>query len=654
MDPFCKQIELARFPAFVSPPNDVSIPDPFRFGTQADGTMFPERAGEDPLGNVFIPGNGARITAGTREVRYGPFGDPPQRIIDVVNAFTEKGGQYYAAPILTEDSKKPVTPFKIHFTQNDVLIPICHEGVNRSQIMFLALQAVSKQAGVKPCISVPHGAESGFDPYQAYENLDAVSAYGYIHGHILPRGSEGEWLHDNFYRAFGVEKQSRIGEAEHAESGGAGLNPLFENAIHLQEIGGNRQAQRRRMDALLYNARNLLAHRKSPAGKVIIFAFARAAAIIMRRMLEQDQVLEGICIVALPWGDSIASAGGMDEIRSERVAGRVVDRDQLSVQHHKDVFAMYCSVISAVQSKYRQIIHTAVDAADAFGLAELSRYLGEHAQEEPGAVAPFEDLDCYFYYSKPVKDLYTFIYQEFIRAITEAPTRAEADRLRIGIACFKHVLCQYAHTQPRVRVVLNRRLPGFQHADFFVLPYTTVNDVFEFVKFKLQSSHVALTINAKQFLAGQRMDMAEDLFAHRITGTLLKFSQNPKVRKLIQILEDFEGACYVFMDDERQYAIMQPYIEPVHQLRSNLERAATLEELKLALGQRVSAVAPARLRHPLVADAFEKSVNAVYRLDNDEMIAAVLNAVNYAFSAQNGAARTGGRVLRRNSRIQQK
>lgn len=43
-------------------------------------------------------------------------------------------------------------------------------------------------------VCVPHGAESGFDPYQAYENIDDDSIYGYLHGKLLARGEEGEWV----------------------------------------------------------------------------------------------------------------------------------------------------------------------------------------------------------------------------------------------------------------------------------------------------------------------------------------------------------------------------------------------------------------------------------------------------------------------------
>jgi hypothetical protein len=49
-------------------------------------------------------------------------------------------------------------------------------------------------AGPQHRVCVPHGAESGFDPYQAYKDLTDETMYGYLHGRMLPRGSPGEWV----------------------------------------------------------------------------------------------------------------------------------------------------------------------------------------------------------------------------------------------------------------------------------------------------------------------------------------------------------------------------------------------------------------------------------------------------------------------------
>jgi hypothetical protein len=51
-----------------------------------------------------------------------------------------------------------------------------------------------------PCTSsrvcVPHGAEGGFDPFTAYQNLDGDNFYGYLNGAIMPPSTAGEWVSD--------------------------------------------------------------------------------------------------------------------------------------------------------------------------------------------------------------------------------------------------------------------------------------------------------------------------------------------------------------------------------------------------------------------------------------------------------------------------
>ena len=70
------------------------------------------------------------------------------------------------------------------------------------------------------------------------------------------------------------------------------------------------------MDLLFFNADALRAH-TGPDGRVVIFAFMRAAGIMLSRLLEANVSpgsLKGIIIVSLPFADNISRAGGPDEI----------------------------------------------------------------------------------------------------------------------------------------------------------------------------------------------------------------------------------------------------------------------------------------------------------------------------------------------------
>jgi hypothetical protein len=97
----------------------------------------------------------------------------------------------------SEEDVKAYRHFCVHIRPEDFVIPICHEGMNRAQILYLVLHGLKRSlvpAGSPRRVCVPHGAESGFDPYQAYTDLTEHNVYGYIHGRMLPRGAEGDWV----------------------------------------------------------------------------------------------------------------------------------------------------------------------------------------------------------------------------------------------------------------------------------------------------------------------------------------------------------------------------------------------------------------------------------------------------------------------------
>jgi hypothetical protein len=106
------------------------------------------------------------------------------------------------------------------------------------------------------------------------------------------------------------------------------------------------------MDSTLYNPDYLRSH-TGPGGRVIVFAFCRAAGIFLSRLLEVsgDKDLSGICVVALPFGDNISRAGGPDERLSiDRAvqAGVQTTRDAVSRERHVEVYKFYASLIQPV------------------------------------------------------------------------------------------------------------------------------------------------------------------------------------------------------------------------------------------------------------------------------------------------------------------
>ncbi len=67
--------------------------------------------------------------------------------------------------------------------------------------MTLALLSAMRGLGTTPPrVGRPHGAEGGYDPYRAYENVSMDNFYEYLNGIMLPPEHEGEWVRGRMLR----------------------------------------------------------------------------------------------------------------------------------------------------------------------------------------------------------------------------------------------------------------------------------------------------------------------------------------------------------------------------------------------------------------------------------------------------------------------
>lgn len=57
-----------------------------------------------------------------------------------------------------------------------------------AQVMHLVLHG-AKRGLAEPRVGRPHGAERGFDPFQAFSDLDEANLYGYLLDPMPARGS---------------------------------------------------------------------------------------------------------------------------------------------------------------------------------------------------------------------------------------------------------------------------------------------------------------------------------------------------------------------------------------------------------------------------------------------------------------------------------
>lgn len=101
--------------------------------------------------------------------------------------------------------------------------------------------------------------------------------------------------------------------------------------------------QRKAMNDLLYSPTNLKSY-TGPHGRVIVIGFMRSAGIFLSRLMEASTgPFNDIIIVSLPFPDTISRAGGAADVAR---LGR--DRDDLSMEEHLAVYALYASLFVPV------------------------------------------------------------------------------------------------------------------------------------------------------------------------------------------------------------------------------------------------------------------------------------------------------------------
>ena len=248
----------------------------------------------------------------------------------MVKEFQGKGGTVIWVP---EDLSG--TNFGIGIEEGDVLVPVCHVGQNRSQVMLALLCGIKQIMGGKVTVLSAHGAETGFDPHQAYENLNDENFWGYNCGYHavreekrMQRLKEGEKDHadeldDRQKEAIGIKKCKRIG---HDEADGKELNPTNFDRGQWMRLERDRKHMRNWFNKNFYSMKTDSDHKR-----IFIFAFLRAGPIMIRRFLDQNRKsLKGIHIVLVPLGDPIPRSGGSDKVDAEIRKGDTRDRDTIS------------------------------------------------------------------------------------------------------------------------------------------------------------------------------------------------------------------------------------------------------------------------------------------------------------------------------------
>lgn len=248
---------------------------------------------------------------------------------NTVREFKSRGGKVYFMPsldnveihekntIIKDDSINEIFTIK----KDDILYPVCHQGVNRSQVLYLLLKSFKLHVnGHITEVIAPHGAESGFDPYKLSNPLTYDNYFQYLNDVVI-QNDPTDILTPIFNKTFGHDKHLRYGtdyvELKKRERGEFDLNIKHNGTHDFEILYNNRKHMRDWFKKDYYNSTFSTSRRR------VFITFMRSSKIIMDRLMESETPLDNIVIISFPWGDTIGNACSLDKINNN--LGRASD-----------------------------------------------------------------------------------------------------------------------------------------------------------------------------------------------------------------------------------------------------------------------------------------------------------------------------------------
>jgi len=254
-------------------------------------------------------------------------------LLEKVKLFREKLGTIEFFPMTAGEEEN--SPYVKYISKTDMVYPICHEGINRSQILYFVLRELKKVMGADTnTVFLPHGAESGFDPHTGYENLNEDNFIQYVHG----VADNNHWVNKCFYEAFQEHKVPRFGDSKIDSTT---LNP--KNTIFSRKEWENLEKKIRTQMHIYFSEKYFKCARTY---NHVFITFQRAVPIIIDRILEANKsyTLENVTIVALPHFDEISRAGELSQIAQCTNDGKKVTRDILNIQCHLNQYKKFANI----------------------------------------------------------------------------------------------------------------------------------------------------------------------------------------------------------------------------------------------------------------------------------------------------------------------
>lgn len=256
----------------------------------------------------------------------------------ILREYLVRGGKFKIA------SEKIWSKQKLYRPENgDIVRPVCHTGLNRSQILRMALfklARVMSSKGINILVDKAHGASSGNDPHTAYENLDDTNFFGYLHDAINDLDDiQVKRLNEGFEAYFGKKRSSRVGDNDDLNISPEIVRDL-NNIDDFAAMTRVRQYARSQFDEHYWKLNS--------EKRTVFFCFSRSIHITMSRLLENNDDLSNCLIIGCLWTDEINNK--LCELPRSIFDNPIEFRKSMKIAH-RDVYAKYIRYILRLQTR---------------------------------------------------------------------------------------------------------------------------------------------------------------------------------------------------------------------------------------------------------------------------------------------------------------
>lgn len=250
------------------------------------------------------------------------------------SSLQQKGAQLYLIKDMefyfNDDGSRTEEPIPVfQLRENDIILPMCHEGLNRSQLMYLSAMIAGQNKRMNVCN--PHGAKGGFDPQKKFDNsTDPWSFIEFMHSvsndtpKMAGQKKQEDDLHKRFKEILNVDKRNRVGLHEinalkHENE--QEFNLAVVNSLEQPDVMEMRQNVVWRgklytwFTKYYYNPTEIRSAVGAASSRVVYLCFAKAFGIACSRLMDAnpEAMLQDTHIVSIPWDDPIRKTKDEDD-----------------------------------------------------------------------------------------------------------------------------------------------------------------------------------------------------------------------------------------------------------------------------------------------------------------------------------------------------